>query len=299
MTLHYFHRVVVGLAQAPVDRDLLQYARMLAELGQGKTRMTFIHVMAADRLGQPHGAAAVNEARLALQKTVADVFGPSDDHDIRVINDSVVDALLTEAAESGADLILVGHRRAARGRRSLSRRLATKAPCSIWMVPESSAPRISGVVTAVDMSQPSALALSTATLVAKSAGLQQCTVLHVLAPSLIGYEREERSVAELALSRFIAPLDLHGMTVDVRLEEAGSVSGAVNTLVRSGEIDLVVVGTRGRSRSAAVLLGSESEHVLTESTVPVLVTKEQGERIGVLKALLARDFKFQYKPQFG
>jgi hypothetical protein len=39
--------------------------------------------------------------------------------------------------------------------------------------------------------------------------------------------------------------------------------------------------------------------VLTESRVPVLITRLPGERIGVLKALLARDFKFQYQPHFG
>ena len=84
-----------------------------------------------------------------------------------------------------------------------------------------------------------------------------------------------------------------------RIEEGGSVAGAVNAVVRESSLDLVVVGTRGRSPSAAVLLGSESEHVLVESEVPVLVTKETGERIGVLRALLDRDLQPRFAARFG
>ena len=298
MSIRYFERVIVGLALAPVDRDLLQYARMLNDLGQGKTRFTFIHALPAETRAKIPSVTAVSEARSAVRAVVADVFGPADGHEMRVMNENLVDALLGEAADGGADLILVGHRRNSRGRRSLSRRLAIKAPCSVWMVPEGSPARISRVVTAVDMSQPSALALSFGTLVANRAGLDQCTVLHVLTPSIIGYEKEERAVVTSAMTEFLAPVDVHGVNVKIRLEESGSVAGAVKALTEDGH-DLVVIGTRGRSPSAAVLLGSESEHVLTESPVPVLITKLPGERIGVLKALLERDFKFQYKPHFG
>jgi hypothetical protein len=67
--------------------------------------------------------------------------------------------------------------------------------------------------------------------------------------------------------------------------------------VASSGVDLLVLGTRGRSASAAVLLGSESDHALLESTIPVLVTKDRGERLGVLRALLERDF--EATPRFG
>lgn len=300
--MRYFERVIVSLAMAPVDRDLLRYTRLVRDMGEGRTHFSFIHVLApADVSARSSGPVlSLSDARAALSQTVAEELGPSAAHDVKVLAGHLVDALLTEAAEESADLIMVGHRRDARGRRSLSRRLAIKAPCSIWMVPEGTAPRISGVLAAVDMSLPSAQALSLATLVASRAkAAAGCTVLHVQSPSMLGFDDVERDSAAQALERFLSPLDLHGVTVTPRIEEAGSVSGPVGAIVKELGLDLVVVGTRGRSPSAAILLGSESEHVLVESKVPVLITKEPGERIGLVRALLDRDFQPRYKARFG
>ena len=58
-------------------------------------------------------------------------------------------------------------------------------------------------------------------------------------------------------------------------------------------------GSRGQSRSASLLLGSESDHMLMETKIPVLIAKRRGERIGLLEALLGRDFHLQDSPRFG
>ena len=61
---------------------------------------------------------------------------PASAADCRVLHGEVIDCLLETAAEWAADLILVGHSREHNGRRALARRLAMKAPCSVWMRPE-------------------------------------------------------------------------------------------------------------------------------------------------------------------
>src|SRR5690606_914243 len=134
--------------------------------------------------------------------------------------------------------------------------------------------------------------------VAHRAGVDRCTVLHVLPPSDIGYGETARMNLMRSLERFVSPIDLHNVSVVPVIEESGSVAGVVNALATGGGHDLVVVGTRGRSPSAAVLLGSESEHVLVTSKVPVLITKETGERIGLLQALLDRNFQGRREPRF-
>ena len=45
------------------------------------------------------------------------------------------------------------------------------------------------------------------------------------------------------------------------------------------------MGTRGRSRSAAVLLGSETEQTLMTTGVPVLTVKHFGARLRLSQAL--------------
>jgi nucleotide-binding universal stress UspA family protein len=51
-------------------------------------------------------------------------------------------------------------------------------------------------------------------------------------------------------------------------------------------MDMIVVGSRGLSRSAAAILGSTAERVLTCSPLPVLIVKRKGETVHLLDALL-------------
>jgi outer membrane protein OmpA-like peptidoglycan-associated protein len=56
------------------------------------------------------------------------------------------------------DLILVGHGRGHSGKRALARRLAMKAPCSVWVVPEGAPARLNRILVPVDFSDPSRVA---------------------------------------------------------------------------------------------------------------------------------------------
>jgi nucleotide-binding universal stress UspA family protein len=49
--------------------------------------------------------------------------------------------------------------------------------------------------------------------------------------------------------------------------------------------DLIVIGARGRTGAAGILLGTVTEQLIRVSPVPVLAIKKKGECIGVLRAL--------------
>jgi nucleotide-binding universal stress UspA family protein len=50
--------------------------------------------------------------------------------------------------------------------------------------------------------------------------------------------------------------------------------------------DLIVIGARGRSGAAGVLLGTVTEQMMQQSDVPVFAVKKKGECLGILRALL-------------
>ena len=69
--------------------------------------------------------------------------------------------------------------------------------------------------------------------------------------------------------------DLRGAPVPVVLEAVTSTSA-----------DLIVIGARGRTGAAGVLLGTVTEQLIRKSPVPVLAVKKKGECIGILRALV-------------
>jgi nucleotide-binding universal stress UspA family protein len=301
--MEFFRRATVALANTPLDTDLLRYARLIHEISEGEMTFFFLHVLATGPDTKGAVVTSHREALASIRASVEQHFQPGASDTCRVVSGSPVDKLLEFAAESRSDVLLLGHHRNRSGRRSLGRRLAMKAPCSLWMVPEGSPVRMRRILAAVDFSIASAHALSFATLLASRLGASECLAVHVRPPTVLSgdssVDQVVRTEDRKAFETFLSPLDLHAVKVRPQTEDSGSVTAAILRAAEADNADLVVMGTRGRSASTAVLLGSESEQMLIETTRPVLVTKQRGERIGLLQVLLDRDFQTQDEPRFG
>ena len=252
-----FERVLVAVGAGEPGLDLLRYARELAKVLPGAS-FSFVHVLGWSKEIITHA-----DALARLRRDVAAHFGDRQAA-CMVIHGVVVDRLLETADETDAGLILVGHAREDSGRRSLARRLAMQSPCSVWMSPFRSTAAFRRVLAAVDYSEPSAYALSVAGHLARRAGSIECRALHVTTAA-------DRIRERAAFDRFAAPLDTAAVAVEPVFVEGGAVSDALRQL--PDPADLVVMGSRGQSRSASTLLGSESEQVLMESRTPVLIVK--------------------------
>ena len=246
----------------------------------------------------PRSGVTFDSAQQSLRTAVDEHFGDPVAGTLvvdQVIRGHRIDALLEYLVENENDLVVVGHRKATSGRRSLARRLAMKAPCSVLMVPEGSAPAIDRIVVPTDFSEPAADALSVATALASRAGAGECLALHVyFDESTTTYEGSDEVVRgreQIAFNRFVAPIDRHGVTIRPIFEDASNVPHAINRVARSEGINLIVMGTRGRSRASAVLLGSETEHTIIESQIPVLAVKHFGARLNLLQTLFDKKFR--------
>jgi len=297
-----FQRAIVAVGDVERDAELLRYARLLRTISPG-IECCFVHVL--NWALKSRSAEPPPTHKQALERLAAAVgrhFG-SESADCRVLTGDLVDRLLETIAESAADVVLVGHGSGHSGRRALARRLSMQAPCCVWMRPEGSATQVRRVIAATDYSEPSAYALSLAASIAARSGSSECLALHVyFNPTLDGSSEIQAAVRageREAFESFSAPLDTSGITVRPLFEEGPNVAHAVERVAAATSADLVVMGSRGQSRSASILLGSESDHMLMESKMPVLIAKRRGERIGLLQALLDRDFHLEDPPRFG
>jgi nucleotide-binding universal stress UspA family protein len=134
------------------------------------------------------------------------------------------------------------------------------------------------ILVAVDGSPDSAAALRHAATLARDQNAR-LTVLTVVprAPTPVGAgvgappdltELHEEIVRE-ALDAL--PDDV---SVTTRIER-GDIGGAILRVAAEADQDLVVMGSHGHSRVRRALLGSVSERVLREATVPVLLMRSE------------------------
>ena len=100
-----------------------------------------------------------------------------------------------------------------------------------------------------------------------------------------------RGQEEQAYREFIVPINCQGVQVTPLIKEGVHIARVIGQVAAQSGADLIIMATRGRSRSAAILLGSVTEEMIIETRAPLLAVKHFGARLGVLEALLDRRFR--------
>ena len=287
-----FHRALVALSNSESDVGLLNYAAQVASLGDCE-EICFVHAACT----HPHSSQSddIDSLLGAIQAEVGAHFGPvGREVKFDVASGPRLDVILNTAAQRQSDVLLLGHRKERSGQRSLARRLAMIAPCSVWLAPEGAPARISNILVPVDFSSHSADALSLATAIAAAQGLKQCTALHVFFDrSTVRYDEHVAEILgneQAAFDELVAAVDCHGVHVEPVFDESSHVPEAILRVANCFESDLIVMNTRGRSRVAAVLLGSITSETMAATTIPLLAVKHFGTRMKLLDVLVNHRF---------
>ena len=141
------------------------------------------------------------------------------------------------------------------------------------------------VLFLTDFSEPSCDALPFATAIARGYG-SRVHAVHVLVPSTYAYMSPESAVCFLDdqeewAKTEMARLDsqLSGLQREDIIERGNDLWEVVSRLMKEREIDLIVMGTHGRTGLKKALLGSYAEEVFRRSRVPVLMSGPEA-RVG-------------------
>jgi nucleotide-binding universal stress UspA family protein len=151
-----------------------------------------------------------------------------------------------------------------------------------------SAPAFRHILFPTDGSELSDRAAGTALALARSLGAR-VTALHVVPPytpplpdmavgfsygmTMDEYDRAVRAQADQMLARVVEQAGACGVPCDTDVVvDASPWNGIVGEARRRG-CDAVVMASHGRSGLAGLVLGSETNKVLTHSEIPVLVTR--------------------------
>ncbi len=281
------NRIVVALSRTQPDVGLLAYAAMVSKL-LSPSLIEFVHVV-------PDEGKIEDFMLNRMQDEVEYHFTrPIDGPEVtyRIVVGNVLDQLVEYAANHQTELILLGHRKGRTGRRSLSSRLSMVAPCPVWMVPEGAGIGVHHVLVPVDFSNHSGLALEHAAVIAKAAKAEG-TAFHVnFDASGFQYEenaKESHDVENERMAEIMLRIDSYGVRIGSSFEVSAKPAQAIVRKRAELNADLIVMGTRGRTPAAALLLGSVAAETIVETPVPILVVKQFGAKMGVLDALLKRE----------
>jgi SulP family sulfate permease len=294
----HYRRALVALSLGDADFHLMDYVAMLSSINAiGK--LDLVHVAA-------HHASELQRIWDDRIQTVGEKFPDYIrsnclfDH---LSEGDRTDKLLEFSAQRHNDVILVGHCASHNPRRSLARRLARKAPCSVWLFPDEAPVKLRRIVAPIDLSDHSADSLQEAIWIAILAGLTEVTALHVyFDPTTVTYNGREAQMFHKdadEVASFLQGVDAHGLRIVPRSIEESNVAHAIHRVCTEQGADLIVMGTRGRSRAASILLGSETEQTLIESKISVLAVKHFGARRGFIDVLLHNRLGYGADIHFG
>jgi len=135
---------------------------------------------------------------------------------------------------------------------------------------------LKNVLFLTDFSEASTNALPFATMIARSYG-SKLTALHVLLPSVAPYLAADMSAALLDDQEDLARAEMErvdaqlaGLQRETLVEHGGGVWSVLSKTLHEREIDLIVLGTHGRTGLKKAVLGSAAEEVFRQTTIPVL-----------------------------
>lgn len=199
---------------------------------------------------------------------------------------------LSKVADEGKyDLIVVGTRPRSRASRMLfgstSQKLIRFAPCAVWVVKPETVREVREVAVATDLSETGRPALIAAIDVARALGAK-LYVVHAVETSELAYlmmagiETEEIVAAkkrmldgaEVTLQQQLAASDYRTLPHGVKVEIIeGAPDEAIPKFVSELGIDILVMGTHGRSGLSRLVLGNTAERILPSLDCSVITVR--------------------------
>jgi nucleotide-binding universal stress UspA family protein len=178
-------------------------------------------------------------------------------------------AIVDEATDKKVDMIVIGRHGHKGLVKALMGEVAAKviahAPCKVLVVPKAAQIEYRNILVATDGSTHANAAVSEAIAIAKRCGS------HIIALSAMRDE-SEREEAKNISNKAVEMAQKEGVSAEAVTPIGRSFSGIVETAGGRG-VDLIVMGTYGKTGVKKLLMGSSTEKVIGTAGCAVLVVK--------------------------
>lgn len=299
-----FEKAMVGLDMTEMDEILIKKVANISQIMKFK-KLYLIHV-ARDlslpeeiRKAYPDLLAPVDETIQAEIKTLLKnekELDPAIEIEILVLEGSPLETFLRTAKIKDVDLIIMGRKFELDGSGTLSMTLAQKAPCSVLFLTETGPIAVpQKVMIPLDFSEHTHLSFEFADKLHET--LQTDIVgLHIYEVPT-GYYKTGKSFDEFAeimvanakkdYEKFLKKYNHTPFECLYLLKKNGNMGRHIIQTAKDHGVNLILMGSRGRSNSAAILLGSTAEKLIyLNNEIPMIIFKNKGETMSFLDALM-------------
>lgn len=291
--MRQFQEILVCVGIPEHAENLLEYAAAMTRFAESK-RVHLLHV--SDPSETPDRKFPQGFLEELAQKTLKDkVFGEVVH---KILQGSPLIEILRYGHEQSVDLIVIGGGGLDTvDEAHLVKRIARKATCSVLILPEHAEPKLHNIVVPVRNTECSEQAVEAGIRIARSTKAKVICLNVFQVHSGVGrgnhtleeYTEHQRGIAEKDCEDLLSRIDTSGAQVEtlcVADPYGHSVQMILESVVKV-QAELIVIGARGRSGLAGVLLADVTEKLIHQTPVPLLAVKRKGECVGILEALLA------------
>lgn len=296
--MYNFKRIMVGLDLSLMDKTLIEYTAFLSYYFRPE-KIYFVNVQPdldiPDELRESYPEFDQPKDELIekeLKEKVASFFRDYQDFDIEceVIEGSPRKEMLHWAHVKNIDLFIAGRKKELEGSGMVPRQLARKMSCSILFVPEKVKMSLREILVPIDFSEYCNLALEEATEISK---IDQAVKIHLQHAFEVpmGYSKTGKTEEEFAeimekhaqtrMKKFLEKgnhISDHMVQVFSFNQEHISPADLINKTAHEKEVDLIIIGARGRTALTALFLGSVAEKLISkDSDIPLLVVKHKAK----------------------
>jgi nucleotide-binding universal stress UspA family protein len=298
-------RVLVAVDLTEMDERLVRFVHTLSK-NIKLEKIYFFNVMknmevpekVAEKypdLMAPMDEAATREIQYTVDNALEEKINA--DYEIKVEAGHLAEQIMKWAKIKEVDLIMMGRKSTLKGHGIVSGKVVRMAPCSVLFVPENLPNRLEKILVPIDYSDSSKLALEFSQMIASKNEGVKLTCLNIFdVPT--GYSYSGKSYDEFAeimkknskdtFKEFISKYDKKDVEIDVKfvIDEKGNIAEKIYNFAVKENPSVLAIGSRGRTKAAAMLIGSIAEKLIKINTkIPMIVVKHKNQNMDFIDAL--------------
>jgi len=303
--LSNYERMMVCLDLSDMDETLLKYASMAVKAFTIQ-KVYFCHVVTSLELPKeiahkyPKLLAPVDETiEKEIEYSLSQYFDAPEEVETRIsiVSGKITDEIIKSSKTKLVDLLLVGRKKNFKSTGLDERKIAKGCPTSVLMVPEAPRFDLNKIMISIDFSEHSQKAFELGIAIQKNSGAKLLSNHVYKVPT--GYHSSGKSYEEFAeimlentkkeCQRFFTKMDLEGVDFDhtYMLDDDTKPADKIYASAKEADVDMIILGSKGRSAAAAFLLGSVAESLLVEDEdIPLFIVKMHDENQSFIKTLI-------------